>query len=315
MAGRAIAVPEAVRQKAESRGAQGRRWLENLGDLILDLEREWRMTVGATLHGGSESYVAAATTEDGSEAVVKIEMPPHTSFAGEALTLAAAEGRGYARVLARDEDRGAMLLERLGPSLRGSGLPVSTRIHILCSTLREAWRVPPPAGLPTGAEKARWLSGFISRTWEELDGPCSRRVVDRALEFAATRHSAFDPERSVLVHGDAHDANALRDPRSTRTSFKLVDPDGLLAEPAYDLGVLMREWSGELLAGDAAKLGRERCERLAALTGLDPRAIWEWGFVERVSTGLLATRVGATHMGGEMLAVAEVLAAERDAPA
>ena len=70
----------------------------------------------------------------------------------------------------------------------------------------------------------------------------------------------------------------------------------------------MREWSEELLVGDAAKLGRERCARLARLTGVDPRAIWEWGFVERVSTGLLVTQVGTERLGREMLDVAEAWA-------
>ena len=37
---------------------------------------------------------------------------------------------------------------------------------------------------------------------------------------------------------------------------------------------------------------RERAHRLAHRTGLDAKAIWEWGVVERVSTGLLGTRVG-----------------------
>ena len=66
-----------------------------------------------------------------------------------------------------------MLQERLGPSLDESGLPVSAQIEILCATLRRAWEVPAPAGLQTGAEKARWLSGFITETWEELGQPCS----------------------------------------------------------------------------------------------------------------------------------------------
>ena len=70
----------------------------------------------------------------------------------------------------------------------------------------------------------------------------------------------------------------------------------------------MREWSGELLGCDAARLGRERCARLSRLTGVDQRAIWEWGFVERVSTGLLATRVGADRVGKETLDVAEAWA-------
>lgn len=81
------------------------------------------------------------------------------------------------------------------------------------------------------------------------------------------------------------------------------------AASTYELAVPMREWSEELLAGDAARLGRERCARLGRLTDVDPRAIWERGFVERASTGLLATRVGADRMGRGMLDVAKAWAA------
>lgn len=305
-------MPEAVHQKALYQGAEGRRWLASLSRLIRELERDWGVTVGAVLSGGSEAYVAAAKTDTGEDAVVKLEMPPYGSFAGEVRALSAAEGRGYARLLKWDERRHAMLQERLGPSLYESGLPVLARVEILCATLRSAWEVPAPPGLQTGAEKARWLSEFISAAWEETGRPCSRRVVERALAFAEARRAAFDPAASVLVHGDVADANALRvlEKRpSDPPRFKFVDPDGLLAEPAYDLGVLMREWSGELLVGDAAGLGLERCALLARLTGVDSRAIWAWGLVERVSTGLFATRVGADHVGKEMLDVAEAWAA------
>jgi streptomycin 6-kinase len=88
-----------------------------------------------------------------------------------------------------------------------------------------------------------------------------------------------------------------------------VDLDGLLlAEPAYDLAIPMREWRRELLDGDPVRLGREGCAYLRDLTGVDPRGIWEWSFVERVSTGLLATRVGAEEMWREMLDIAEAWA-------
>jgi hypothetical protein len=29
----------------------------------------------------------------------------------------------------------------------------------------------------------------------------------------------------------------------------------------------------------------ERCEKVASLTGVDTEAIWQWAFIERVSTG------------------------------
>ena len=103
-----------------------------------------------------------------------------------------------------------------------------------------------------------------------------------------------------MVHGDVHEWNAL----SAGEGFKLVDPDGLLAEPEYDLGIIMREDPLELLQSDP----RARAEMLAARTGLDVEAIWEWGVVERVSTGLLGTKVGLLPVASEMLRAAEFVA-------
>ena len=70
------------------------------------------------------------------------------------------------------------------------------------------------------------------------------RAINYALACAARRIEAHDDERAVLVHGDVHQWNALE----AGDGFKLVDPDGLLAEAEYDLGVLMREDPVELLA-------------------------------------------------------------------
>lgn len=141
-----------------------------------------------------------------------------------------------------------------------------------------------------------------------LERPCSARVIDQALAFAVTRETAFDPERSVLVHGDAHSANTLAPVNAAAPAtadFKLVDPDGLFAGRAYDLAIPMRDRSEQLLAGDALRLGRKRCALLSRLTGEDPEAIWQWGFIERVSTGLLLMQTGGAHEGQDCLRVAE----------
>lgn len=71
---------------------------------------------------------------------------------------------------------------------------------------------------------------------------------------------------------------------------KLVDPEGLWSEPAQDLGVPMREYNEPLLAGDTPRLVRKRAELLASWCGVDPEPVWQWGLVERVSTGLANAR-------------------------
>jgi streptomycin 6-kinase len=256
--------------------------------------------------------VAEATVSGGGKAVLKLALPGGGA-AHQIETLLLAGGRGYARLLRHDMRLQAMLLERLGTPLADVGFSVHKQIEVICCTLQRGWQAPVDRRFTTGAEKARRLAEFITAAWGECDQPCSERVVERALSFAARREAAFDADRSVLVHGDAHAANTLlaagpgRRPEGDR--FKFVDPDGLFAERACDLAVPMREWSSELLEGDTARRGRERCAHLSKLTGVDSRSIWEWGFVERVSTGLLALRVGRDDLGREMLAVAEIFAA------
>ena len=295
-------------------GAEGYRWIRRLPDLLAELSSEWDVIVGPPLPGGSEAFVAVATTAGGVDAVIKLEIPGDPSFGAPdrfettAWIFASGRGEAYARLIRHDERRRALLLERLGPSLSASGLAVGAQIEILCGVLREAWKIPAGVPLEPGADKARRLAAFIASTWEDLRMPCSERAVERALAFAAARAAAFDPAGSVVVHGDAHAGNALRalgDASVEKPRFKFIDPECFLAEPSYDLGISMRDWTGELLAGDAVEIGLRRCGLLARLSGLAPQPIWEWGFVERVSTGLLALKVGAERIGRDMLAVAD----------
>lgn len=310
---RTVEVPEGVRRKALAQGADGRRWLDTLGDVVAELERDWQLSVGAAFTGGSGGYVAEAVTAEGMDAVLKVAIPDgllgHGTFMNDLQTLVIAEGRGYVRLVRHDEARRAMLQERLGRPLSDLGFPVRRQIEIIADTLQRGWvAVPDDAPLPTGADKARWLAEFIEMTWRKLDQPCAAETVQRALSFASAREEAFDLADAVLVHGDAHPANVLEDPTSGGERFKLIDPDGMLADRAYDVAIPMRGWNAELLAGDAVRLAHDWCSHFSDLTGVEGRAIWEWAFVERVSTGLFVTTLdGRGSVGREFLEVAELL--------
>lgn len=292
-------IPPVVRVKAETAGATA--WLTHLPALIQRLERDWSIRVGAAFSDATEAFVAAAVQRDGTPAVLKLVVPRDGEAAAHEITaLRLCSGEGCVTLLRADGDKGALLLERLGPSLHDLGLPLAARHEILCATAGRVWRPAPDAGLPTGRDKARWLARWIAAAWEDLERPCSAAAVDHALACADRRARAHDPARAVLVHGDVHEWNALR----AGEGYKLVDPDGLVAEPEYDLGIIMREDPVELLVGDP----RARAHRLAARAGLDATAVWEWGVVERVSTGLLGTKVRLQPVASEMLAAADAVA-------
>jgi streptomycin 6-kinase len=292
-------VPEVVRNKAIAFGAK--RWLDELPAIVASIEQDWSIVVGRPFADATEAFVAEATLEDGTLAVLKLPIDrPGTDAAHEITVLSLTEGRGCVQMLRSDAEKGAMLLERLGRSLKELNLPIEVRHEIMCATVQDVWRPAPDCGLPSGADKGRWLVDFISTTWEDLAHPCSERTVEYALNCAGRRIDAHDDERAVLVHGDVHQWNTLE----ANGSFKLVDPDGLLAEAEYDMGVLMREDPNALLESDP----RDRAKWLAARTSLDSEAIWEWGVVERVSTGLLCTRIGLQPVGRDMLKVADLVA-------
>jgi streptomycin 6-kinase len=186
-------------------------------------------------------------------------------------------------------------------------------IGLLCQILLEAWQVLPPAGTTAapGEDKAGQLARMIPELWESSGRPCPEYVIRLALQFARRRSEAFRPERCVVVHGDPHPHNALQVPEprpGAECGFVFVDPDGFLAEPAYDLGVVLRDWCEQLMAGDAVTVARNYCRLLADSTGVDEAAIWEWGFVQRVSTGLYCLSLGDAGLGGPFLATAQMLA-------
>lgn len=290
-----------MRNRAVSLGATP--WLEELPDIVASLQRDWGIEVGTPFDEGTEAFVAAVAMDDGTRAVLKLLIPRSGGLDDrEAVVLRLADGDGCPRLLRDDPTRHALLLERLGSSMSKLELPYAERLPALCDAAQRIWRPAPDCGLPTGAEKATWLIDYITTTWEALDRPCSEAVVDHALMCAQRRLDAHDDERSVLVHGDVHQWNALR----SGDGFKLVDPDGLFAEAEYDLGVMLREDPEELLAASdpfaTARWMAERCD-------LDATAIWEWGVVERVSTGLMCAQIDLQPVGGLMLVAAEHLAA------
>ena len=184
---------------------------------------------------------------------------------------------------------------------------------MLCKTLKQAWLVPPDPDQSLHAleYKAQTQDQLIRNLWDTLERPCSEHIVSQALEFARRRLEAFDPQRCVVVHGDPHPANALlvRAPRAgAESGYVFVDPEGFLCEPAYDLGVVMRDWNEELLAAaDPLALAHQYCQLLARESGLDEATIWEWGFIERVSSGLYLCAYGSHKHGQPFFQTAQRL--------
>lgn len=299
----ARALPPQVVSRAKSVGRIGEAWLEGLESMIAELENMWHISVSDALTGGSHAFVALADGKNGEKYVLKIDMPEDLGgdFACGIAALKAADGNGYAKLYAYDAQRKACLIERLGKPVGQLGYSVEAQLRIICAALQETWKMPTErAELAVG--NTAWFEAFIGEAYEKAGRPCSVKVIKQAYAYLRSRAADENADAFVLVHGDAHGGNLLETLSGDR--FKLIDPDGLLYEKAYDLGVLMREWVDEY-AKEPLKKGKQRCAYLHSLTGVSEQAIWEWGFIQTVSTALVLLQIGQENTGREMLRTAE----------
>lgn len=307
---RPVHVSPTARSRAEHSGDLGRRWLARLPDLVAAYEHRWAVTVGEPFPEAGEGYVARARRADGTPAVFKLNLPLDYRRA-QIDVLQRAQGHGYAEVYAADRGDHALLLEALGPTLADAEPLPERRIAALAAVLAQAWAVPvDESTLWFGERKANDLAAIIETNWREQGKPCSAAVVSRALRYAERRAAAHDPDRCVSAHGDPHAGNALRVERpraGAESGYVFIDPDGGAIEPAYDLGVVLRDWDDEIAAAsDPHAFAQRLCTLLADAATADRQAVWEWGFLERVATGLWVLEFGQAW-GLEKLANAERL--------
>ena len=132
---------------------------------------------------------------------------------GDALELWA--GDGAVRLLRRDRERRALLLERARPGTDLSELPEDEATAIAVEVGRRLWR---PA-----AEPFRWIGDHVSRWLDEEPNeltPLARMLL-----------ASLVVGRSTLVHGDFQHHNIL----SSARGYLAIDPKPMLGEPEYDV--------------------------------------------------------------------------------
>jgi streptomycin 6-kinase len=314
-----VEIEPGLRAKATALGAEGERWLDDeLPRLLAELAAEWHLTIGEPLTGGAAGYLVGATTSTQRDVVLKLCMPDglhgNAPFEHELRALLLGQGPGWVEVIEHDLVRRALLLERLGRPLRTLGHSVEEQIEIIARTVPITWRVtdgPPP--LATGAEKADMLASFIADLWDATGRTwCAEATVDAAVAACTRRRDAFDPTSAVFIHGDVHGGNVL-EASDGSDEFKLIDPEGMISEPAHDIAIPLRSWNVELLAaaatdGELRQQALAWCEAIAEPSGTDPASVWEWATIERVSTGLFLASLGHAEEARTYLEVADRLA-------
>lgn len=258
-------------------GEEGEAWLGALPSLIADCERRWGIRVG-TPFSLSYNYVAPALKDDGGEVVLKLGVPAR-ELRTEIAALRHYDGNGMARLLDADAERGAMLLERLLPGT--PLLDLEDDVEATCiaaDVMRELRRSPSDNhAFPTVADWGRGFERMRAR-FDGKTGPLPERLVEAAeSRFAELLGSSDEP---VLLHGDLHHENILR---AGRRPWLAIDPKGVVGEPAYETGALLRNPMPRLLQHpDPKRVLDRRVRVLSERLDIDRERVAAWGFAQAV---------------------------------
>ena len=176
------------------------------------------------------------------------------------------------RLLARDDERHALLLERCRPGtyLRERAL------EVLVDLLPRLWK---PAGPPftSLADEAAWWVSTIRVEWERAGKPFEEALVDAAItileELAATQGE------QVLVHQDLHPDNVLA---AEREPWLVIDPKPLVGEREFAVAPVIR--ASEL--GHSRRAVIDRLDRLTSELGLDRERARGWAIGQTIAWGV-----------------------------
>jgi len=207
---------------------------------------------------------------------------PHMEGEHEIHGLRLWDGGATVRLLAADEDLGAMLLERCQPGTPLRSLPEPEQDRVIAGLLRRLWRSPsaPYPFRPLSAMLKCWSDETLAQAGRWADAGLVREGLRLFEELPRTTPT------EVLLATDLHAGNVLR---AEREPWLAIDPKPFVGDPAYDATQHLLNCDGRLRADPHGTI-----HRLADLLGLDPERIRLWIFAR-------AAAESGSHWGNEGL--------------
>jgi len=240
-------------------------WLERVPELVAECVEEWQLELGEPYEAGAAGYAVRAGLTDGTPAVLKL-IYPHREAEHEADALELLAGNGAVRLLARDDARSAMLLERCEPGTALAENGGERALDVLVELLPKHWV---RAGEPfhTLAEEAAWWIDDLPEQWEQSGRAIERRLVDTAVDALGLLSESQGEQ--VLLNQDLHGDNVLA---AEREPWLVIDPKPLLGEREFAVAPIVRSF--ELGSSRADVL--YRLDRLTSELGLDRERARGW---------------------------------------
>jgi len=250
-------------------------WLERVPDLVAECVEEWGLRLGEPYQAGAAGYTVRADLPDGTPAVLKL-IYPHREAEHEGEALRVWDGDGAIRLLAYDEARWAMIIERCDPGTLLAKIDPERALDVLIGLLPRLWK---PVGEPFRplADEAMWWIEYLPTEWERAGKPFERYLLEAAV--ARLEALASSQGEQVLLHQDLHGDNVLA---AQREDWLVIDPKPLVGEREFAVAPIVRD--PEL--GHSRRDVLHRLDRLTSELGLDRDRARGWTIGQTIAWSL-----------------------------
>ncbi|HEU5211429.1 MAG TPA: aminoglycoside phosphotransferase family protein [Gaiellaceae bacterium] len=251
---------------------EGRDWLRALPELRAECERAWGVSSAGAPFAYAYASLAYPVVADGTPAVLKLQFPDRESE-HEADALEAWDGDGAVRLLARDDERRALLLERLLPGTALTGH--DDALDVVLGLLVRLW-VPAPSPVHALAEEAAWWAATLEDAWEAAGRPWERALLDAARDYLELLPPTQGEQ--VLLHQDLHPDNVLA---AEREPWLVIDPKPLRGEREFAAAPIVRAHD----LGHDRRSVLARLDRVCSELGLDGERARGWTIAQTLAWG------------------------------
>ena len=266
---------EYIKKIIALKGAKGKKWLENLPQIIKSYEEKWELKVLSPLHL-SYNYVAPADLLDGKHAILKISFPDNHEFITELEALKFYAAKGSIKIERADIKNGVMLLEKAVPGLRlREIIEERKQISYASQVLKDLHRPihsDYPYKFPT---IAAWTKVFArhKKAYSGKSNPVPSWMFKKAEEIF--NQYLGEKTEQVLLHGDLHSDNIL----SSERGWLSIDPKGIIGEREFELGAYLRNPYCDFPKGsNYKKLETDRILHFSEELGFDKERLQNWAF-------------------------------------
>jgi streptomycin 6-kinase len=239
-------------------------WRATAPELVAECAEEWGLRLGEPYMPGVVGHVVRAELPDGTPAVLKVFWP-HREAEQEGDALERWDGDGAVRLLARDDERNALLLERCEPGTHLTAEGQDAAIDVLIELLPRLWK--PAEGFRPLAEEAEWWLAYLPRRCAEAGSRFDRGLFDAGVDVLSELRATQGEQ--VLLHQDLHAENVLA---AKREPWLVIDPKPLAGEREFAVAPIVR--GGEL--GHSKRDVLHRFDRLTSELGLDRERARGW---------------------------------------